>query len=111
MILDYIKDFQIKYCSTHSITVFGSSSKELVNTSLLDYIDSDDLYDVQEEFREVIKDQAVSNRIDFTFVSPSGLKSELQAMVSYTDDGLIFIAQVNSEEILQSIEDMEILTF
>ncbi|KAK9721775.1 hypothetical protein K7432_003174 [Basidiobolus ranarum] len=100
LLLDHLNSFQIKYCSSLAIPIFGCSSKELEENSLLDYIDHDDLYDVQEELNEVIKDQAVSNRIDFAFVSLSGYKTELQAFVSYTDDGLILIAKRNPEDIL-----------
>ncbi|ORX94132.1 hypothetical protein K493DRAFT_302254 [Basidiobolus meristosporus CBS 931.73] len=108
MILDHLEAFRIKYCSSVTTTVFGLYTKELVGTSVLDFIDTEDIYDVQEELREIVRDEAVSNRINFAFVSHSGLKTEFQASVSYTDDGIILIAQVNPEEMLQSIGEIDL---
>ncbi|ORX91730.1 hypothetical protein K493DRAFT_317096 [Basidiobolus meristosporus CBS 931.73] len=109
LVLDHQKSFQIKYCSSLAVPIFGSTSKELERTSLLNYIDYDDLYDVQEELNEVVKEEAVSNRIDFAFVSLSGHKTELQAIVSYTDDGLILIAKRNPEEVLHTTAKNDII--
>ncbi|KAK9728807.1 hypothetical protein K7432_000772 [Basidiobolus ranarum] len=88
------ENYPIDYCSKLATEILGSSPEDLVSTSLFEYIQYGNLTEVREELKDIVEEQSVGNQIEFTWVSKTFQQVELEAIISHTDDGLIFIARI-----------------
>ncbi|ORY00768.1 hypothetical protein K493DRAFT_298692 [Basidiobolus meristosporus CBS 931.73] len=95
IIVDHnLEGYPIVFCSRLSTDMLGSSPEELKHTSLFEHVHYEDLNEVREELKSVIYEESVGNKIEFTWTTPTFQHIELQAVITHTDDGLIFILRV-----------------
>ncbi|KAK9762030.1 hypothetical protein K7432_012616 [Basidiobolus ranarum] len=92
-----IDSHPIDFCSKLATEILGSLPEELGGTSLFEYIYNEDLIEVQEELKMIAIEQSIGSKIEFTWITKTFQQVEVQAIISFTDDGLIFIVRILNE--------------
>ncbi|ORY06317.1 hypothetical protein K493DRAFT_333201 [Basidiobolus meristosporus CBS 931.73] len=89
-----VEDYTIEYCSALATEILGTSPEELIGTSFFEYVQYGSMAEVREELRDIVAEQSVGNKIEFTWISKTFQQVELEAIITHTDDGLIFISRI-----------------